>query len=286
MKSFALILFVAVAALVPDTALVAQDYEVSRQSWTFLDRRLVINVVGTAPGELQLVRGGRGRIEVAARSDFGFPGFGLGGNFTRELRLTAVGADQVQFLVVVPERVTVSIRLPDGGRASLPTRAAHGSWEWGAAAARDGVTAPGSRASSSPADDGLPLLPTLPGGMYLLHSGRWAPSTVNVPDLRSVRTLSVRFEGSDFRVAASRPLALTVGSDPALELRLAGEPLDIVLYVPRGNASFDLRSGDTRLAQLRSGRAEALCGNVTVQRPTAVQDWLTFHPVDGRLACR
>ncbi|MEX1181926.1 MAG: hypothetical protein WEF86_01735 [Gemmatimonadota bacterium] len=271
------LLAIAPLLLLPPLAGSAQEYEVTRQSYTFMDDRLVISVVGNAPGELQLVRGGRGRVEVAARSELGFPGFGLGGNFTRELRLTAVGAGRVQYLVVVPERVSVSVRLPGGGAASLPTRAAHASYDWGS---RDAFVV------AADATAGLPLLPTLPGGMFLIHSGTWAPATVNVPDLTSIRTLSVRFEGSEFRIAASRPLSLVVGTEAGFELRISGEPVDLALYVPRGNATFELRSGADRLARLRAGRVEPLCGNVTVQKPTPSQDWLTFHPQDGRLACR
>lgn len=262
-------------ALLLPVAAAGQEYATTRRSYTFLDDRLVVNVLGRAPGELQLMRGEPGRVEVAARSTDGFPGFGLGGNLTRELRLTAVGADQVRFLVVVPEHVRVTVQLPDGASASVPSRAPATSWSWGADDADPG-------ASLLP---GLPLMPTLANGMYLVHATTWAPSTVDVPDLRTVRSLSLRFEGAEFRIAASRPLSVEPGNATHLELRLGGDPVDIIVYVPRGNGAFQLRSGRTRLAELMSGRARALCGNVVVQRPSVHQDWLTFHPQDGRLDC-
>jgi hypothetical protein len=269
----ALLLSAAAAALMPAPT-AAQQSDITRRSYTFLDDRLVINVLGRAPGELQVVRGEPGRVEVAARSTDGFPGFGLGGNLTRELRLTAVGADLVQFLVVVPEHVRVTVQLPDGANASLPSRTPAAAWHWG------------DRARAAAADESrLPIMPTMANGMYLVHATTWAPSSVDVPSLRTVRSLSLRFEGTDFRIAASRPLSVSPGSPAQLQLHLDDVPIDIVVYVPRGSGAFQLRSGRTVLADLVSGRARALCGNVVVQRPTANQDWLSFHPQDGHIEC-
>lgn len=260
------ILFLAPAALS------AQESEVSRRSYTFIGDRLVVSVVGGTAGGLQILRGEPGRIEVAARSREGFPGFGLGGTLTRELRLTAPGAEQVQFLVVVPERVSVTVRLPNGHTAHTPVNGDAAAYDWGM--------------SEDLAVDVLPLMPTLAGGLYLIHATRWAPSAVDIPDLTAVRSVSVRFEGTDFRIAASRPLSLSPGSHSRFEIRVSGDPIDLVMYVPRGNAAFQLRSGATPLVDLVSGRARALCSNVAIQRPTAAQDWLTFYPRDGRIDCR
>lgn len=267
-KTFAAALLAAALLPVQSTA---QESEISRRTYTFLNDRLVINVLGHAPGELQLVRGEPGRVEVAARSRDGFPGFGLGGTITRELRLTAVGAEQVRFLVVIPERVRVTVRLPNGGASSVTSFAGSASYTWGETDAEQVE---------------LPLAPTTAGGLYIAHATAWAPALVDVPDLAAVRTLAVRFEGSEFRIAASRPLAVATGRNTRIELRISGEPLDLVIYVPRSNAGFQLRSGTLRLAESIAGRPRALCGNVMVQRPTPNQDWLTFYPRDGTIECR
>jgi hypothetical protein len=254
----------------------AQEWDVTRRTYAFLDDRLVINVIADAGGELQVVRGDNGRVEVAARSNDGFPGFGLGGDITRELRLTAVGANRVQYLVVVPEHVRVTVRLPGGSQTSLASRAPSGRYNW---------QAPTGVHTIGPAPD-APLLPTMPGGLYLVHATRFAPAIVDVPNLSAVRSLAVRFEGAEFRVASSRPLAISPGNSGRLDLLISGEPLDLVLYVPRAAGSFQLRSGSLRLIESVAGQPRALCGGAVIQKPTAEQDWLTLYPEGGRLACR
>lgn len=267
-------LLAAAAGLVLACPAGAQEYDVTRRAWTFLEDRLRITVVGEAAGGMQLVRGEPGRVEVAARSDQGLPGFGLGGTLTRELRLTSVGAADVSFLVVVPDRVLVTVELPDGNTRVLSSTAPVASFDWG------------ERTAGRVRAEDLPLAPTLPNGLYLVHATRWAPAVVDVPELMAVRSISVRFEGADFRIAASRPLALQDGDQRRLIVSPSGDPLDLVLYVPRGTAAFTLRSGDRVLAVLMGGRARTSCDGVIIQRPTAGQEWLTFHPWRGALQCR
>lgn len=274
----------ALAVTLPSAADAQRD--VTRRSYTFLEDRLVIEVLAEAPGELQVVRGQRGRVEVAARSSDGFAGFGLGGDYTRHLRLTAVGSDAVQYLVVVPEHVAVSVVLPRGGTAHVPNRDGLASYRWGEDAGRaDGIR-------SGDAADALitalePIVPTTSAGLYVVHSGRGrVPSLVDVPELASVRSMSIRVEGDDFRVAATRPLALTPGDAGHMVIRVDGEPLDLVLFVPRGSSGFELRSGSRRIADVAFGRPRSYCGNTVVQQPTPHQDWLTVFPTDGSVSCR
>lgn len=252
----------------------AQESDVTRRAWTFLEDRLRITVVGEAAGALQLVRGEPGRVEVAARSDEGLPGFGLGGTLTRELRLTSVGASDVRFLVVVPDRVLVTLELPGGDTRVLSSTASAASFDWG------------ERGTDTFRTDALPLAPTLANGLYLVHATRWAPAAVDIPDARGVRSISVRFEGADFRIAATRPLALRDGDRRRLVLSLPGEPIDLVLYVPRGAATFVLRAEDVVIAELLGGRARTRCSGVIIQRPTPAQEWLTFHPSTTGIECR
>lgn len=265
----------------------AQYPHVERHSYTFIDNRLDVVVAAEAAGVLQVVRGDRGVVEVTSRSRDGLTGAGLGGRLTPELRLTAAGAGDVMYIVVVPEHVTVSVQLPERGRATVSPSAAVSTYRWNAAAQ---VAAPRADAAPVPAADALIAAAAAPAetldGLFLVHASTWAPGVVDVPDLSAVRSLSVRLEGGDFRVAASRPLSVNPGSSAELELRVSGQPLDLVLYVPREGPPFSLRSGSLSLAEATSGRARALCDNVVVQSPGPQQSWLTFRPQGGRLACR
>ena len=275
---------VALAVTLPAAADAQRD--VTRRSYTFLEDRLVIEVLAEAPGELQVVRGQRGRVEVAARSSDGFAGFGLGGDYTRQLRLTAIGSDAVQYLVVVPEHVAVSVVLPRGGTAHVPHRDGLASYRWGEDAGRSGAIRSGD-AADAPIIDVPPIAPTTSAGLYVVHSGRGrVPSLVDVPELSSVRSVSVRVEGDDFRVASTRPLALTPGDAGHMVIRVDGAPLDLVLFVPRGSSGFELRSGSQRIADVAFGRPRSYCGSTVVQQPTPHQDWLTVFPGDGSVSCR
>lgn len=287
----------AVTLLLPGQAS-AQDLEVTRRSYPFLEKALEVAVVTEVPGEVEVVRGSRGRLEVSARSTDGFPGFALGGHLTPRLRLTAVGSNSVQYLVVVPEHVNVRIQLPDGTSASLPSGAPSAAYSWGGPPVRGLMNgrapamngrAPAMNGRSSDLDMYAleqAAAPTGNGhGLYIVHATPILPTVVDVPDLASVRSLSVRFEGENFRVAASRPLKVEPGDAARLELRIAGDPLDLVLYAPRDAGPFSIRAAGSRIAQSAAGDPVALCGNVIVQRPSDHQVWLTFRPQSGRLDC-
>lgn len=256
-------------ALLPLQA-AAQEYQTTRRSYTFMHDRLTVTVSPGAAGELHVIRGERGRVEVAARSDDGFPGFGLSGSPFRELRLTAPGAERVQYLVVVPSRVSVSVQLP-GDHSSRSVSMDGGTFRWGATETLEELP---------------PIQPTTASGLYVAIARTWAPRTVDVPDLSAVRSLSVRVEGGEFRVAASRPLEITPGDRSRLELQVTGDPVDVVLYVPAGTNGFELVSGGTRLAEVWNGRPRSGCSGVVVQAPTDHQRWLTLHPANGRVSCR
>lgn len=265
----------ALAAILPGTADAQRD--VTRRAYTFLEDRLVVAVHAEAPGELQVVRGRRGRIEVAARSSDGFAGFGLGGDFTRRLRLTAIGSDAVQYLVVVPEHVRVSVVLPHGGSADVPDHDGIATYRWG----MDGIV------NESPSFDHAPVVPSISGGLYVVHSGRHrVPALIDIPNLASIRSISVRVEGDDFQVAASRPLALTPGNEGHMLIRVDGQPLDLVFFIPRNGSGVQLRSGSQRVIDVTGGRPMSHCGSTVLQQPTPNQDWLTLFPEEGRLRCR
>jgi hypothetical protein len=291
----------ALAVLLPSTA-AAQESEVSRQTFTFLDNWLDVAVLADAPGTLQLVRGSRGRIDVAARAQQGFAGYGLGGDLTRRLDLTALGADNAQYIVVVPEHVSVRVHLPDGTTATVPSRGTGAVFRWLAAPPAEAGTGLGRGNpypaaiidGAAPAADELPVFAeaaaaaraaTLPDGMIIAHTTAWSPGTVDIPDLGAVRSLDLRFEGTVFRIAASRPLAVAPGDRNRFELRLDGEPVDVILYVPPASGPFAVHAAGVPIAESRAGRVEALCGNVLIQSPTQDQTWLSFRPRGGRIEC-
>jgi hypothetical protein len=272
----------ALAAILPASADAQRD--VTRRTYTFLDNRLVVAVLAEAPGELQVVRGQRGRVEVAARSRDGFAGFGLGGDYTPQLSLTAVGADAVQYLVVVPEHVSVSVQLPRGATAHAPDRDGIATYRWGTTDIPDADRMDGGTADFAAEQR---ITPTTTAGLYVVHSGRGlVPDLIDVPNLASIRSVSVRVEGDDFRVAASRPLALTPGDRGHMLIRVDGQPLDLVLFVPRGSSGLEIRSGSRRIADVRSGRPQSYCDSSVVQQPTPHQDWLTIFPSNGSITCR
>lgn len=110
----------------------AQEREVLRRTFTFIENDLTVEIDATAPGELQIARGGLGRIDVAARAANGFAGLGLAGGSADRLVLTAMGAERVQYLVMVPAEVRVKVRLPGSDRTRTLTswdRIARYSWE-------------------------------------------------------------------------------------------------------------------------------------------------------------
>lgn len=90
----------------------AQDTGVARQRFTFLDHNLLIDVQADAPGTLRIVRGQAGMIDAAGSARPGFVSFGLARRGRAELSLTAVRAERVDYIVVVPPDVRVEVRLP------------------------------------------------------------------------------------------------------------------------------------------------------------------------------
>jgi hypothetical protein len=279
------VLPIAALATLVFAAPAASQVDVNRQVYTFVENRLDLVVLADAPGVLQVVRGEHGRIEVAARSRDGLAGSGLGGTFTRQLRLMGAGTAGVEYLVVVPEHVSLRVQLPQGGSTSLSPSTAAATYRWdqpAAAAEPAGAGQPAAGGARQPAA----ATEATPGGLFITHVSSWAPAVVDIPDLAAVRSLSVRFEGAEFRIAASRPLQVQPGSAARMELRASGDPLDLVLYVPREGAAFSVHSGSLRLLDSQAGQPQALCGNVVVQRPSEQQTWLTFHPRAGQLDCR
>jgi hypothetical protein len=294
-----LVACLAFIVLLPIT--VAAQHDVNRRTYTFLDNRLDVAVIAEVPGMLQIVRGERGRVEVAGRSSDGFAGSALGGRFTRQLRLTAVGARTVEFLVVVPEHVALRVQLPDGASASITPGTTAASYRWAGTNAAGfpeatylarapvfvdaPVVIPSAGAGITYAPPEPQLLRTA-GALFVAHESDRAPTLIDVPDLAAIRTLDVRFEHGSFRVAASRPLSVRPGDASHFVLQAEGDPLDIVLFIPPATAPLVLYANGARIAEYDAGRPRALCHNVVIQNPTVNQTRFTFHPQSGRIDCR
>lgn len=298
-----------VVGTVPATA---QEWDVARRQYTFIDNRLDIDVVVESAGTLRLIRGMPGSVEVAGRARNGFTGFALGDHNVPELRLSAVGADRVEYLVVVPENVRVRVKIPGRSVAEVfgSTRNA-ASYEWLALPADDvgdrdlrrraptsapaaPTPAPGAPAPATPTDPqnqplasrfGPPPAPSATPGMFTTYAGDAPPDVVTFPRAEVIGTLTVRVEGDHFRIAASRPLGLQRGDPRLVEIRPVGEPMDLVIVVPTWTTDFVVEVAGSPAFAVTEGRPMALCTPVTQQLLEGGRLWYTFSPVDGQLDC-
>lgn len=255
----------------------AQGAGVERRSFTYLGSRLTVQVRDSVPGVVRLARGQGGEVRVLARARGGFATAALDTDGPDELNLTSVGARRVEYLVVVPSRVRVEVRLPgkdvdeDFGRLSST---ATFSWE--------GVEAPATERGAAPTTPDAPTTAT----PFLAYEGSRAPARVEIPVPGRIRTLTVRIEGDRFRVTASRPLEVSPGDAAVLEIDPARGGLDVGVELPAGLGAFTLRIGGATALVVESGRARALCAPVTSQRLADGVRVFTFDPGSGDLECR
>ncbi|HEX7091246.1 MAG TPA: hypothetical protein VF192_13980 [Longimicrobiales bacterium] len=265
------------------TPVAAQETEVARRTFTFVNNDLTIEVLGRSPGELHLIRGQAGQIEVAARTDDGIAGFGLAGEARDRLKLTAVGGDRVTFLVVVPTDLRVRVELPEQPVAEIfgsLDQAATYSWLGAGATPRPGPAAPPPEAAT-PSAAGL-----FEEGLYVSYGRLRAPAMVSIRDASPMRTVAVRWEGKEFRVAGNHRVDVLTRGTEALEVYAERLSTDLVLTVPAATREFVLHIGGAPAFVLSEGRAAALCSPVIDQRLEGGRRWFTFTPENGKLTCR
>lgn len=111
------------SALIPSSLLVAaallavpaqaQERWVERAEYRFLGGQLNIEVESDVPGEIQIVRGRSGLLQVRAVSQGGVAAFGFQDRGTPRLNLTGIGGERLTYVVVVPTRTRVRVWLPD-----------------------------------------------------------------------------------------------------------------------------------------------------------------------------
>ena len=269
-------LVLTILALAAAAPAAGQEWMTSRDRFRYIGTRLTIDIVAESPGTLRILRGEDGWVGVAGRVPAGLTTAGLSDDDF--LTLSAAGAGPVDYMVTVPHGVRVVVRLPDRTRTELlggHTRL--GTFPW-AEPVRDNAAAALPVAILPPEDGAVP-------GLFTTYAGGLAPARIDVPDLRAVRTITVRTGASRFRIATSRPLSLEPGSADAFEIRPAGEPLDIVIDLPEGTAAFALSARNQSALILDEAGITTLCGPLTHQWLFGGREWVTFSPVDGRLEC-
>lgn len=268
------------------TPVAAQEREVARRTFTFINNDLTIEVLGRSPGALHLVRGEPGQIEVAARAKDGIAGFGLAGDARDRLKLTSVGAERVTFLVVVPSDLRVRVELPEQPVAEIfgsLDQAASYSW---LGAAEQTAPGPAPAPPPPPGDGSASAASFVDEGLYVSYARIRAPETVAIPDAAALRSIAVRWEGREFRVAGNSEVGVLERGTRALELEADGRATELVLSVPAATRDFVLRVGDAPALVLEEGRAAVLCSPVIDQTLDGSRRWFTFTPENGKLACR
>ena len=253
------------------TAGAEAQHDVSRRTYTYLGNALTIRVLSDNAGQLQIMRGEQGRLEVAARADRGFPAFALGGRTENELRLTAMGAEHADYLVIVPERTHVRISMPDRRELEVVSSQPAASYTWGstAVAAANAV----SRIPPQPGADGL----------YLSHFSRSVPREFSIPDLSNITRLDVRFGGTDFRVSTSRLVSVQSGRSDIMQFRAGHPPVHLLLTLPYDTRDFRLVLGGKLALEARTGEIRAFCDQLT-EVAAAGSRTFTFNPAE-RLNC-
>ena len=265
--------FVIAAALCAAGNVQAQEYELTRRQFTFFDNSLTVEVVADMPGQLQVMRGEPGKIEVAARVPGGIPAFALGGREYDKLRLTAVGGERADFVVIIPEDATVRVQLPDRHDHQVKSQQRSGKYTWGE------VKEASTRANTA-------VAAPVPAGPTVAYSNAMPPRTVSVPKLNAVRTVSVRFEGSAFNVAGTRYMSVQHGDPNNVEVRTGEEAQDVIVTVPVGTSSFTLKLGGKTAMHVVGAEIRSYCEPMTEQDLGAGRRWYTFAPDMGRLSCR
>lgn len=288
----------------------AQEWQVAREQFAFAGSRLDVRIDVETAGSLRILRGGPGTVRVAGRAISGFTAAGLTSD--EELTLTALSDGPVHYMISVPEGVWINVRLPDRhGTESVGGYTRGRTFEWRGFAEQEDAWAPygddGGRLQPStpspappsapgpalvdPASTPVPLwVPPSPrdpfeATLFTTFTGAYPPAEVALPDLRWVRSITIRVEGHRFRVAASRPLSVEPGNPRLLEIRPAGPPMDLVLVLPEGTADFTLRTGDATALRLDGADLVTRCSPVTRQWLSDGRRWVTFTPVDGALEC-
>jgi hypothetical protein len=250
----------------------AQDSGLDRRSFPFFDSHLTIEIRTESGGTLEVLRGGRGRIEVSSRAPEAVLAYAPPRATGGPLRLSASGGRTVQYIVVVPDGVQVNVQLPD--EPDLSPAAAHPAevYKWGPAG---GVPEAGDNV----------MVSALTIALSEAYSDISAPGELTLPGLASIRRIGIRIEGTAFRVASSSPVSVQRADAGRVDVRPGAEPVDVEIFLPRGTQQFVLRVAGNELFAVRGGQPRTDCGPVTVQNLPDGNRWYDFVPTGGRLVC-
>ena len=266
MKSFIL------AAALLGAALPCAAQNVTRRQFTYLNGDITIEVLADMPGTLQVVRGEPGIIDVSSRVPGGLGQAALGGTYEDKLRLSAVGGTQAQFIVSVPEDISLHVVLPNHRSGTVGSMRPGGTFKWaGTASANVGQA------------QTAPVQPTEPTVGY---AGDVAPHTLAVPQLANVSSFTVRLESSSFQVGGNHFMSVANGGSDNVEVRTGTEPEELFVTIPAGTRDFTLKLGGHTALVVRGMEVTTYCEPVTDQTLGDGQRWFTFAPDAGRLSCR
>jgi hypothetical protein len=269
MKTTSLIAWALSAAIAQSAN--AQEWSLSRRAFTFHDHNLTINVISDGSGTLQILRGEAGRVEVAARAPLGIPGFAMGGREGDELRLSAVGTDQVDYLVVVPEDIRVRVLLPHRKTGEVASTRPTANYSWGAEPRGGGLV---DLAAMTPLN-----------GYYLSYHHTTVPHTLAIEDVGNLDHLEIRFNGTDFRLETDQPLTVRAGSPDQIDFR-AGRPNSrLIASVPLTSRNFRLILGGKLALERVGGEIRSYCEQLVSQRLPDGRVIYSYTP-SNRLICR
>ena len=256
------------------TPAAAQEYGVNRRLFTFLDNEVTVEVTAQTDGTLHVVRGEPGRLEVSARVEGGMSTFALGGRDGTTLRLTAVGGDVVDFIVVVPEDTYLRVLLPNRKTGDIGATRPGGTFRW-------------PTPDSDEYSDAAPRMLPAPNGVATAHVADVAPRILNVPRLNSARTVTVVVQSGLFEVGGTRWMSVTNGSTTNVEIRTGSTSEDLLISVPSDTRDFTLKLGGKTALVIRGPEITTYCEPVVEQLlyGGATQRF-TFTPQMGRLSCR
>lgn len=265
-------LFVGPLALGVSAGSAHAQLDVMRDAYGFHGSSLEVDVATDASGRIQLIRGRHSRIEVAGRAPNGFTSAALAGRGGARLTLTSLGADQVDFVVVVPEDVRVRVRWPGSTRSELfGTLADAATYAWDAAPPRPGfeTVRPGAAARAPTPSHRAAAAPPAAG----LGS---TPRVLDIANAHRLVRLTLRIEGEAFGMSASTTLETRRQGDRLrLQAPAAG---DVTVFVPLGDRLTLSLDGESAIV-IDGDDVRVLCESVLSQILPDGRRWLTLTPV-------
>jgi hypothetical protein len=269
MKSSIILAIALFSAVAPASA---QEWGVNRRFFTFLDNEVTVEVTAETEGRLHVLRGEPGRIEVSGRVDGGMSSFALGGRDGSTLRITAVGGQNADFILVVPEDTYLRVHLPNSRSGEVASSRPGGTFTW---------------PSSDPTDEPAARIAPAPLTPATAHVSHEAPRVLNVPRLNSARSITLITGASYFQVAGTRWMSVKSGSTTNVEIQTGNEPEHLFISIPYSTRDFTLKLGSKTALVVRGNEVSSYCEPVVeVEIAGGAARRFTYTPENGRLRCR